>query len=448
MSTSRHPRSAVTAPDLNLRNRTLLARKWLPATVSRPCISAGKLHFGRGGVNYGKPPYPPVKPMATPPPNKPYFARPELAAAVADELLRPSLFGQTPPGLFLAAPRRTGKSTFLYRDLKPALEAAGALVLYVDLWANQDVSPTQLISSEIARSLADHQGAVRRAAAAVGLRKVSIKGIEFEVEAVGAKAGASIADALGELHRLTQKPIVLIVDEAQHTVKKGETQVMFALKAARDAVNMTGHNLVLVMSGSDRDKLLRLVHGKHAPFYGADINDLPELGAEYVAYAAGALASVNPQLVIDNSRLSAAFDDFSHRPEPFGRAISQAASPLEGPPEEFNDRVSQMASSYKRERDTEMDGVYLGLSDLQRAVVAWLLSNPGAGMFTGAALRYYSDAVKRDVQAGSARDAIEALRAMEPPILWKSERGEYRFEDSAFIEWYARRTQAKEWPPT
>lgn len=57
---------------------------------------------------------------------RPYFARAKLAQDIAKQMLRPSLLGGAQPGLFLAAPRRTGKSTFLRRDLVPALESMGA----------------------------------------------------------------------------------------------------------------------------------------------------------------------------------------------------------------------------------------------------------------------------------------------------------------------------------
>jgi predicted AAA+ superfamily ATPase len=57
--------------------------------------------------------------------------------AIAEELARAAL-GESilaTSSLFLGAPRRTGKSTFLQEDLIPALENNGALVLYVDLWS-------------------------------------------------------------------------------------------------------------------------------------------------------------------------------------------------------------------------------------------------------------------------------------------------------------------------
>ena len=61
------------------------------------------------------------------------FPRTTLARYMADEILGLNPFSDAPNGLFLAAPRRTGKSTFLLEDLKPLLESSGVLVVYVDL---------------------------------------------------------------------------------------------------------------------------------------------------------------------------------------------------------------------------------------------------------------------------------------------------------------------------
>jgi len=64
------------------------------------------------------------------------------------------------------------------------------------------------------------------------------------------------------------KPVALIIDEAQHalTSESGEN-AMTALKSARDTLNGPDRvKLMLVMSGSYRDKLLRLVNTNGAAF--------------------------------------------------------------------------------------------------------------------------------------------------------------------------------------
>lgn len=58
---------------------------------------------------------------------------------------------------------------------------------------------------------------------------------------------------------------------------------MTALKSARDQLNRPGKTqLPLIMSCSDRDKLLRLVNSNAAPFFGSNISRMPELGEDFV----------------------------------------------------------------------------------------------------------------------------------------------------------------------
>ncbi len=67
----------------------------------------------------------------------PIYHRPDLAHEMATQLLSPGVLDQgLRSGLFLSGLRRTGKTTFLRQDLIPALENAGALVIYVDLWSD------------------------------------------------------------------------------------------------------------------------------------------------------------------------------------------------------------------------------------------------------------------------------------------------------------------------
>ena len=62
------------------------------------------------------------------------YRRPALADQMARQLLHPGVLDEgLRSGLFLSGLRRTGKTTFLINDLVPALEADGAIVIYVDL---------------------------------------------------------------------------------------------------------------------------------------------------------------------------------------------------------------------------------------------------------------------------------------------------------------------------
>lgn len=86
------------------------------------------------------------------------YRRPELAAQMATQLLHPGVLDEgLRSGLFLSGMRRTGKTTFLLNDLIPALEEAGALVIYVDFWSDTQTSPAALVLSAVKKTLAELQ---------------------------------------------------------------------------------------------------------------------------------------------------------------------------------------------------------------------------------------------------------------------------------------------------
>ena len=208
------------------------------------------------------------------------FKRTELANEVADKILFTSPTSASSSGLFLAAPRRTGKSTFLREDLRPQLEAKGALVLYVDLWENRQTDPGDAIVNAIRTELAKHDGVIKRLVKSTGLDKISIAGTSFTLDRLGLAQGISLSAALSALSDDVQTPIVLVIDEAQHAITtEGGTNALFALKAARDELNSTRHKgLRVVATGSNQDKLAMLRNSKEQAFFGAPLVRFPSPG--------------------------------------------------------------------------------------------------------------------------------------------------------------------------
>ena len=96
------------------------------------------------------------------------FHRVELALDMTTRLLDLPATSAVRSGLFLSAPRRTGKSTFLREDLMPALGNTGALVLYVDLWRERDVDPGEVIVEAVAAVWTAEEGAWRRVIRRIG----------------------------------------------------------------------------------------------------------------------------------------------------------------------------------------------------------------------------------------------------------------------------------------
>lgn len=380
------------------------------------------------------------------------YPRTPLAEELVIALQGKAGFSDAYNGLFLAAPRRTGKSTFLQADLKPRLERAGVVVVYVDLWADQRRDPGALIAEAIGRALQSHLGFVAKTAKKAGLDKVSLAGwLEIDTSKIGRVDGVTLVDALRALHETAAAPVALIVDEAQHalTSEAGEN-AMAALKSARDQMNRPGEiNLMLVMSGSDRDKLLRLVNTGGAPFYGSQIQHMPELDMGFVTHIAGLIEAQRPELKpVDCEALFAAFQGFGCRPQFFMEALGQALSPLANYAGRFEQALQAAAQQRQRDDEAQMESDYLGLKPLERAVL-WRMLELGVRFrpYDAEALKFYREQIGAQVSAQKAQNALEALRQHTPALVWKSARGEYAVNDAAMHRWYLERKTAGNWPP-
>jgi len=380
------------------------------------------------------------------------YPRSALAEELVTALQGRAGFSDAHNGLFLAAPRRTGKSTFLQGDLRPALERAGVVVVYVDLWADTARDPGALIAAAIGHALQPHLGMVAKAAKKAGLEKISLAGwLQVDTSKIGKLDGLTLVDALKALHETAGKPVALIIDEAQHalTSEAGEN-TMSALKSARDQMNRPGEvNLMLVMSGSDRDKLLRLVNSNAASFYGSQIQRMPPLGPDFIQFIAGLIEEQRPELPpVDVAALQAAFEGFGNRPQFFMEALGQVLSPLSGIEGRFEPALLESARQRQRDDEAMMESEFLGLKSLEQAVL-WRMLEQGARFrpYDAETLKFYRAQTGGSVSAQRAQAALESLRQRTPPLVWKSARGEYAVEDAAMHRWFEDRKSAGDWPP-
>ena len=252
-------------------------------------------------------------------------------------------------------------------------------------------------------------------------------------------------------------PIALIVDEAQQALlsEAGES-AMYALKAARDAMNSPDRTgLMLVMTGSDRDKLLRLTNTGSAPFYGSDVERMPLLGADFVRAVATDIESADATLApVDTELLGEAFTAFGHRPQLFTRSIGAALSPLAEPDQErFERLVLARARERLAEDRAQMSADYRALGSLEQVVLWRILERRerfrpyDADALAAYAARLDEIGVSRRVTVQTVQTAINRLRERTPSLVWKSARGEYAPEDAAMHAWYDELVAARDWPP-
>jgi hypothetical protein len=370
----------------------------------------------------------------------PIFHRPELAKKLADQILVTGAGSAAGSGVFLAAPRRTGKSTFVREDLRPALEMAGALVVYADLWANPTTDPGAVITNAIRSALVGREGVILRLAKSAGMNKISVGNLSFDLDRIGLGQNVSLTDALAALSDETGGMIVLVIDEAQHamTTDVGNS-ALFALKAARDELNSSRHNgLRIVCTGSNRDKLAMLRSGKDQAFFGAPLVNFPLLGRDYVEWFCN---EVKLPFSLAPAEVWPLFVEAGCRPELLGSAADQFRFALgvdmAAAPQQFADEVRRLAE----ELNEVARGVIHSLTPIQSAVLRVMAaSDQRYAPFEAATLEKYRKAMQLSGQAPDelkvdvpgVQQALIALQ--EKKLVWRAARGVYAVEEKHTVD--------------
>jgi hypothetical protein len=347
------------------------------------------------------------------------FHRHALAASMARQILSSAAASASSSGLFLAAPRRTGKSTFLREDLRPELARLGAIVVYADLWENRKTDPGEVITKAIKTELAAHQSGM--SVTWTASHRVNLNALLLEA-----------AEA-------TQKTIVLIVEDIQHAItSEGGNDALFALKAARDELNSSQHRgLRIVATGSNQDKLAMLRNSKDQAFFGAPLVKFPSLGKDYVQWfctQAELPAPLNADVVF------ALFVRASHRPEILGAAADALRFDFELNAADVPEKFAQTVNDLITASDQESLRVVHSLTPLQSAVLR-VMANQGTNYApfeskTIAAYQATLDSIapestlKADVP--NVQQALTALQ--EKALIWRAARGVYALEESSLAD--------------
>jgi len=383
------------------------------------------------------------------------FHRNALAQQMAQQLLRPGVLDEgLRSGLFISGVRRTGKTTFLQADLVPALEAAGALVVYVDLWSNTQANPAALVQAAIRRALHDLQtpaGALAERLKKLRNAEIAVAGFKFgfKIESVGAAGGASLAEAFVQLVDQARSDIVLIVDEVQHAITSDEgKQMLLALKATRDAINarpQTPGHFIFVGTGSHRALVSELTARRNQAFAGATSIAYPVLDADYVAHLLQRLRAEGQTTQPSLEVATQAFRTLGARPEEMLRALRElrVLLPPGGDPDAF---LPVIAGTL---RSTAADVEIMKVEQLGALAVTVFERVAGAdgdakGLFSGEALSGYAQVLGREVRADEVQSVLNEL--MGANVVMRRGHGLYGLTDP-FVQEIWRERKALMSPP-
>ena len=359
-----------------------------------------------------------------------HFARPQLTKRLTDQLLADN---RDLTSLFLTAPRRTGKSTFVREDLRPSLEAQDALVVYVDLWENKSADPAEIISKAILKTFADYNVASKWLSGIDNVN-LTIAGVGLGVQKEEKNVDLTLTEALVELSDKAKKKIVLIIDEVQHSLSSSNGEnALFALKAARDEVNSSRHHgMVLLGTGSNQDKLASLRNSKDQAFYLTPLINLPLLDRDYAAWLSKKSGfDLNEEMVWD------VFQKTGRKPEIVNGVLKQMRLDL-SLHDDFNEIFERgVLSALEQDKEYQFQKIN-NLPTAQWSALVFLAHNNGArGLFEPNSLRECEKisslrGEKINFNTGKMQTALNSLQ--EKKFIWNEKRGTYHIEDEQIVE--------------
>jgi hypothetical protein len=362
-----------------------------------------------------------------------HFPRPNLARAYLSTLNAGLVTSTT-----IFAPRRTGKTAFLLRDLKPLAESEGYTVVYADLWQTRQTPGAALLRA-IEEALEPHSLFEK----VIARLQAPVKGLKAKAEFAGARLEGQIdldsdqkrevtdtallIDALvAEL--VKRRPVLFLIDEAQALGRSKEGEEM--ARALRTTLTKHQRKLRMLFTGSSRTKLGHVFTNANAPLYSAAsaVQDFPLLGDDFVDYIARRFKE-STKRKLDASAARGAFELFGRRPEPLMETVlTLMMSPAIG----FSEAIALQQEKLARRENHE--GTWNSLDATERVLVRLFANDPSMKPFAKATLvRVRKRVGVEDLQATHIQKALGRLA--EKTVVAKSPRDVYEFESDSFADW-------------
>lgn len=377
--------------------------------------------------------YPPQIKKDTEMPSDPLFHRTQYASDMAQQLLMPSaLQVQVRSGVFLSGIRRIGKTTFLRQDLIPALESMGALVIYVDLWADRSKSPASLVHEAVRGTLAQLSAPGTRLLERFKGLNVGAAGFSFgfQVDAVGKPDGATLGEVFTELVDKVKTDVVLIIDEVQQALGTEDgSNLLFALKAARDAVNTrpgTPGYLLVLGTGSHKSLVADMATRRSQPFAGAVSTGYEPLGADFVGWKLAQLEQIKGIRLPSREVMHEGFLAVGQRPEELQTALVLLQARPEVPDVAFPIICSTLASAAAEVEIATIEALGALASAIFDRVVSGNESG-GSKLFSADALSSYSERIGMLVDTPQVQNMVD--RMITANVIMRQSHGVYAVAD-------------------
>ena len=326
--------------------------------------------------------------------------------------------------LSIFGPRQVGKTTLLQNDLATLARQQGMEVVYVDFMATPNA--LELLNARLAQLVHEARMSLpRRRVKAAGAMGVNLQLEDAPDDPASSDLGVQLQNQFAALKRLKpQAKVLFMLDEAQELVKHKSGEQ--AMKSIRALFNTHLGDVLLLITGSSREGLLRLFGDRYRASFGlADHEDFQRLGREFVEAKSRAF-NAQRRHPIDLDVLNEAFVAMEQRPADFIAflaflSVNDVRDVVGSVPTFLRTRYPLEAITERFERFTPLQQAVL------RAMAAGVTR-----MTSQATQDLIGEMIGGQVTAGGIRHALTTL---PDDIVSNPARGHYEITDAGMLAW-------------
>lgn len=348
-------------------------------------------------------------------------------------------------GVFVFSPPKTGKTTFLREGLAPTLRDSGWEPVLVEMFPEADTDPRERLETTIVDALRACDAMIETPMGAYRMGRPDGEQATLQDDANWTllPPDVSLVEALSTLQMTLGRPLVLMIDDAQHLLSASSgLRALEALQLARDKlVDLQGrYGLSVVFAINSLERLRQFTSDSEIPFHDCPVGPSPAFPAE--GFSQAFTDHINARLMPDN-RFSArevmrVFELVGRRPDLLWKVVRRVGLDAGRAPE-LGVMLDQGLGVLPREERFMTRETYQSLPSLQRSI---LLSMSQA-IYRGSRIEPWSEGNRVRLARMTGVDSVDddALEQaiadlVERGFVWHAqEANRYGLESAVIAEW-------------
>jgi hypothetical protein len=224
--------------------------------------------------------------------------------------------------IVLFAPRKSGKTEFVMRDVIPEAKARGYYVVTVDFWDDK-ANPKQCIRRALESTFQSLPPKLQAKALALSSVDATISTSPSVSASSSIPAFETFQDAFRILRGVFEGgkngKVILFLDEVQHIGTNPDYDSIAA--SLRTFIDKSQDWLLTIMTGSSQDGLIQTFRRTKAPFYNhASIEKYPVLNTDFVSHMLNCYALAANKM-LDSKAAVEAFRKLHRSPDRFHQLV-------------------------------------------------------------------------------------------------------------------------------